>query len=345
MIVETTASNEAESLKSNWKSIDESRSQIAKQVFQLATALSGTKRRQLNSIGQWFDGSGDYEAALERPDVLCFCLPWLETMQSKQTQGPLTEAESVAAIGKGFCKFESNAPAGVNLIPFLYPLIALFAWLAVVTFGSIFILPEFRRMFGEFGISVPTATQRVVSIGSLVEAYWIPFYVTVFLLLAVFIALLRFSQRGQAYSLSWVDRYFCRFRIKLSVWANHMASLLSAGVSETEAIQIAGRCSVSRQLRDNCINFASNSVGDLIDPLKFPLINNSLSLKNRAAKIAILEETGRYYRSVGHVVRGWWMSWLSKSIIVLIFLTLLFLVASIFMPLISIVSGLSGWIV
>ena len=163
MIIETTASNEAESLKSNWKSIDESRSQIAKQVFQLATALSGTKRKQLNSIGQWFDGSGDYEAALERPDVLCFCLPWLETMLSKQTQGPLTEAESVAAIGKGFCKFESNAPAGVNLIPLLYPLIAFLAWLAMVTFGSIFILPEFRRMFEEFGIELP-ATRRESSI-------------------------------------------------------------------------------------------------------------------------------------------------------------------------------------
>ena len=341
MIVETTASNEAESLKSNWKSIDESRSQIAKQVFQLATALSGTKRRQLNSIGQWFDGSGDYEAALERPDVLCFCLPWLEAMLSKQTQGPsLTEVESVAAIGKGFCKFESNAPAGVNLIPFLYPLIAFLAWLAMVTFGSIFILPEFRRMFEEFGIELPATTKGVLNIGSWVEANWIPCYAILLICLAVFMAVLQFSQRGSAYSLSWLDRFCCRFRIKLSVWANHMASLLSAGVSEMEAIQIAGRCSASRLLRDSCINFVSNDDTDLVNPLQYPLINNSLSLKNRSAKIAILEETGRYYRLVGHVVRGWWLSWLSKAIVFLIFATVVVVMLSVFSPLMSLGSGL-----
>ena len=58
-------------------------------------------------------------------------------------------------------------------------------------------------------------------------------------------AFLRFSQRNKAYSLNWFDRSFARFRTKLSVWASHFASLLSAGVDEKEAIQIAARCSTS----------------------------------------------------------------------------------------------------
>ncbi len=342
MNIQSNTNSETESLKNHWKLIDESRSQIAKQIFKLAGAVSGSKRRQLNSIGQWFDRSQDYEAALERPDVLCFCLPWLEAMLSKQARAPLTESESVAAIGEGFCKFESSAPSGVNLIPFLYPMIALLVWLAMVTFGSIFVLPEFREMFDEFGITLPLATERIFGLGRWVEAYWMYFYVILFLLLIIFVAVIRFSQRGRAYSLSWLDRRFCRFRIQLSVWANHVASLLSAGVSDAEAIQIAGRCSASKQLRENSTNFVPGGDQDFIDPFKFPLINNSLSLKNRAAKIAILEETGRYYRSVGHVVRGWWLSWLSKSIAVLILSTVGTVIASMFMPLISIISGLTG---
>ena len=108
-----------------------------------------------------------------------------------------------------------------------------------------------------------------------------------------------------------------------------------------EAIQIAGRCSASRLLRDSCINFVSNDDTDLVNPLQYPLINNSLSLKNRSAKIAILEETGRYYRLVGHVVRGWWLSWLSKAIVFLIFGTVVVVVLSVFSPLMSLVSGLT----
>jgi len=82
------------------------------------------------------------------------------------------------------------------------------------------------------------------------------------------------------------------------------------------------------------VAFAENPKHNLLDPGRYPLIYNSFSLNDRPAKIAILEETARYYR--------WWLAWLSKAIIFLIGAVLLYVVASMFLPLLSIISGLTG---
>lgn len=329
------------SLESHWALIDRSRSVMAKRIESLAATLSGPRQRQLRSVGRWLKGSQNYEAALERPDVLYFCQAWLEASLGKPNDEPLNETEMIAAIGKGYCKFEASAPAPRNLTPFLYPMLALFVWLSIVAFGSVFVVAEFRNMYDEFGIELPLATERVMGIGSWFEANWRWFFALLVLLPIAFLISLRFSQRGRPYSLSWFDRRFSRFRIQLSVLASHVASLLAVGVGETEAIKIAGQCSSNQRLRMNCKQFSSGSQKYLIEPEKYPLINNSLSLKNRAAKIAILEETGRYYRSVGQAVQGWWLAWISKAIIVLIVFTVFFVATSLYMPMFSIVSGLT----
>ena len=330
----------ANSLQSHWESIERSRSVMAKQVRSLAGTLSGPRRRQLRSIARWLAGSQGYDAVLERPDVLCFCTAWLDALLAKSNEDPLTSLEMTAAIGKGYCKFEASAPSPRNLTPFLYPALALFAWLSMVVFGSIFILPEFRAMYEEFGIELPGATVRVLVVGMWFERNWRWILVVLVFLPIVLLISSRISQWGRAYSLSWFDRRFCKFRIQVSVWANHVASLLAAGVGDTEAIQVAGRCSDSSRLKVGSKEFLKKAQKYLVDPSGYPLINNSLSLKNRAAKIAILEETGRYYRAVGQVVQGWWLAWLSKAILFNIYATVGFVLWSLYKPLISIISGL-----
>lgn len=331
----------ANSLQSHWESIERSRSVMAKHVRSLAGTLSGPRRKQLRSIGAWLAGSQGYDAVLERPDVLCFCTAWLDALLAKPNEDPLTALEATAAVGKGYCKFEASTPSPRNLTPFLYPALALFAWLLMVVFGSIFILPEFRAMYEEFGIELPGATVRVLVVGMWFERNWRWILVVLVFLPIVLLISSRISQWGRAYSLSWFDRRFCKFRIQVSVWANHVASLLAAGVGDTEAIQVAGRCSDSSRLKVGSKEFLKGAQKYLVDPSGYPLINNSLSLKNRAAKIAILEETGRYYRAVGQVVQGWWLAWFSKAIIFMIYATVGFVLWTLYAPLISIISGLT----
>ena len=330
----------ANSLQSHWESIERSRSVMAKQVRSLAGTLSGPRRRQLRSIGAWLAGSQGYDAVLERPDVLCFCNAWLDALSAKPNEDPLTALEATAAVGKGYCKFEASAPSPRNLTPFLYPALALFAWLLMLVFGSIFILAEFRAMYDEFGIDLPWTTQCILGMGEWFERNWRRIAVVMVVLSIVLLIFLRFGQRGRAYSFSWFDRRFCAFRIQVAVWANHVASLLAAGVGEAEAIQVAGRCSDSSRLRNGSKEFLKGAQKYLVDPSGYPLINNSLSLKNRAAKIAILEETGRYYRAVGQVVQGWWLAWFSKAIIIMIYVTVGFVFWTLYKPMISIISGL-----
>ena len=331
-----------DSLKNHWGLIEKSRATMAKEISLLADSLSGPRAKQLTSISHWLSVSGDYEAVLERPDVLCFCQPWVNAMLSKPNQETLNDFEIAAAIGAGFCLFENNAPMPRDLTPFLYPMIAFLSWLAIVTFGSIFVLPSFREMFTEFGIEVPWSTQFFIRMGGLLEENWIPFFAILLLVPVTLWILLRFSQRGKAYSLNWLDRRFARFRTKLSFWASHVARLLDAGVNENEAIQIAGRCSESKLLKFRCDVFVKEKGSRLLDPTSYPLISNSLLLSSKPAKIAILEETARYYQSLSGVVNSWWLAWLSKAILFLIVATLFLAITSLFMPLISIVSGLTG---
>ena len=330
------------SLKNNWELIDKSRTSMAKEIASLADSLSGPRERQLKSISRWLNSSQGYDAVLERPDVLCFCQPWVDALVSKPNQESLNKFEAAAAIGIGFCKFENNAPTPRDLTQFLYPAIMFLALLAMITFGSIFLLPHFRKMFAEFGIELPFWTRRIIEWGMWFEAYWMFVFAVVLLLPLVFLIFLRFSQHGEAYSLNWLDRRFARFRTKLSLWATHLASLLSAGVSETEAIQIAGRCSTSANLQDRCDAFAKDPIQGFLDPAEYPLINNSLSLKDRAAKIRILEETARYYQSVSRIVQSWWLTWLAKAILWAILAMLGFVIFSLFAPIISIISGLTS---
>ena len=342
MSIQNQDSQSQTSLQKNWSLVDESRSTMAKEIKSLANSISGPRSRQLKSVSGWLKGSRGFEEALERPDVLCFCQPWVDAILSKPDREPLSEFEITTAIGVGFCKFDNTAPLPRDLTPFMYPLIAFLAWLAMLAFGSVFLLPHFRTMFEEFGIELPWSTQFIIRVGLWFEASWMLLFNIVILGPILLWMFLRFSQVGKAYSLNWLDRKLSKFRTKLSIWATHVAGLLAAGVSETQAIQIAGRCSSSSMLEARCDDFVQDRNQSLLDPARYPLINNSLSLSNKAAKIRILEETARYYQSVSRIVQSWWLTWLSKAILVLIVATLLFVISSLFAPLISIVSGLTG---
>jgi len=329
-----------DSLKHHWELIEESRTAMAKEIKAIARSLTGPRSRQLNSVSRWLKGSQGYEALLERPDVLCFCQPCVDAILKKPNQEPLSELEMAAAIGVGFCKFENSAPMPCDMTPFWYPAFAFLAWLIMITFASIFLLPNFREMFEEFGIQLPLATQFILEMGKWFEANWLTLFALIVQLPLALLFFLWLSQRGSAYSLNWLDRRLTRFRTKISFWATHVATLLSVGVSETDAVQIAGRCSASSILQARCDAFAQDRMQDLLDPSRYPLVNNSLLLKDKAAKIRILEETARYYQAVSRIVQSWWLAWLSKAILVLIALTIFILVFSLFAPMLSITSGL-----
>jgi hypothetical protein len=341
MTMQTPATPNENSLENNWGLIESSRSQMSTRIARLADSMSGIRAKQLRSISRWLSGSGGFVAALERPDVLCFCQPWVEAVLVKPEQGQLSDADKVAAISKGVCKFEIGAASPVSLTPFVYPTVAFLAWTLLIAFGSIFVLPGFEEMYAEFGIELPRTTLITFAVGRWFRSYWILFFAVMLLVPIVSWVLLKISQQNTSYSLGWIDRRLVRFNTKLSFWVNHVANLLTAGVDDSDAIRIAGRCSASTRLQGVCNGYSCQE-GDHLLPATYPLINNSLLLKNRVAKIAILEETARYYRSHGRVVQGWWLAWLGRAIVVLMWLTIAVSATSLFMPLISIVSGLTG---
>ncbi len=78
----------------------------------------------------------------------------------------------------------------------VYPAVVIFVAVAILTFIMVMIIPKFKKIFDEFGLQLPWATQTLIKISTWVKDYWyfIPMFpVGVYLL----IKLIRMTQSGR----------------------------------------------------------------------------------------------------------------------------------------------------
>jgi hypothetical protein len=330
-----------ESLQANWGLVDGSRKQLAAKVVAIAESVSGGRRLQLRSVGRWLNSDGGYEQVLKRPDVINFCLPWVKSLKAK-ANGPLSDVEADQVARLGFCRFCRDAPEPRSLVPFIYPICAILFGMLVLGFASFTILPTFEQMFKEFGIELPRATKLLFFVGRLTRQYWWIAIVIFCVASTTTWIFTRLSQRQSVYSRSWIDWLLDSMRPAVANWTGHLATLLNAGVAERSAVQVASECSAVSSLRSTKIDDQSYTSSGWLDQKRFALVNETLTIEDRSAKAAMLREVAVYYRSISATVGGWWLKVFAQFITWQIALAILFTVASLFMPLISIISGLTG---
>mgnify|MGYP002784166219 FL=1 len=78
----------------------------------------------------------------------------------------------------------------------VYPAVVIFVAVAILTFIMVMIIPKFKKIFDEFGLQLPWATQTLIKISTWVKDYWyfIPLFpVGVYLMLK----LIRMTQSGR----------------------------------------------------------------------------------------------------------------------------------------------------
>lgn len=332
-------------LEERWPAIQSNREAITSAINELAKSESGGGSKQLSVLGRWFGKERSYEDALKRPDVLAVCLALTSLTEDKRDHFSGTDIR--AAVRSGFSSIVHNGSVSQHLLrAMMYPFLILMGGVFLAIFFSVFVSPHFEEMYEEFGIALPTVTLWVLdSAGFMRRWAW----VLVFWLfggMALFWIFNYLDNKRRQSHMSWLDNRFLSTRDALAGWAWHISLLLQSGVAQPQAIWNAGFAVGKARLKEQSVRWSQRKEADPYEPYflksKFSLLNHALMLPPSNGKVKLLQRVAAYYRSRNRNMGQWWIGWLSFALYWLVGFIAFICVLSIFMPMMAIVSGLTG---
>jgi len=234
----------------------------------------------------------------------------------------------------------------------VYPAVVIFVAVAILTFIMVAIIPKFKKIFDEFGMTLPWATSKLITISNWMAEFWwtIPLFPMSLYLL---IKLIRMSKSGN-FALDrmilWVP--VVGSLVEKTVVARTMrtlGTLISSGVPILEAISIV-RETANHAVFERMFQriFESIREGDTIaEPLKQSQLVEDMVV----GMVEVGEETGDldtmlfkisdfYDEQVDTLVKSL-ISLLEPMMIVFLGFTIGGIVISLFLPLIKLLEGLS----
>jgi len=297
-------------LQVNWEAIQSKRQELVAALEQMSANFPKEGRKRLSSLISWFSHPRDFEEALVRADVLAVCVPLCKSLQ---LNGELGESDVATAVRVGFCSIGHNDAGSRQLLKALaYPAIVLLAAGMVAIFLSVFVVPEFEKMFREFGIELPAMTKFVFEFANSVRIWGLFLLIWVALAFGITWYLNRISARRRPDGLGWLDLWMQSSRNALADWAWHISLLLESGLPQSLAIPKACRFAGKSWLRENSRFWAqaetANSPSGAASPQpdlrsmryltnpKYQLLDHALTVPNSDGKIRLLQEVAMYYR-------------------------------------------------
>ena len=238
---------------------------------------------------------------------------------------------------------------------FAYPLVIFGSAILMFVFLSITVIPTFEKMFREFELKLPFATRSVLSMSRPIREQ--PFLTCLSILAALVVVW------GLRRLFHWIRRemewnwFFGSLstgstgNVKaMARFTSTLAELLNIGAPLQEAILIAGRSSQSTQFR-HASRVLSRDIGtsekfryDSAVAHNFPsLVVQALEAgPNGGPSIALLRQVSNIYFDRVRLRFSWSEGFLAPLSIIGIGLCIGYVVIAIFMPLISLITGLSG---
>jgi type II secretory pathway component PulF len=205
-------------------------------------------------------------------------------------------------------------------------------------------------MFRSFDLEVPALTSLLILLSHLVRDYG--------LIVASLIVLSGLAAWGGAWwqekygEGSWRSRLLARYRSdleSLADWASQVAALIDAGLSQPDAIRTAGDASEKQWLSDTSQAWSETVRGGGTPKDEFLYIRGrachllayALQLPDAEQQSAMLGEVSRIYRGRDQQRSGWWIDWFAQASVVVVGVAVGFVVLALFLPLVSLVSGLT----
>lgn len=253
-------------------------------------------------------------------------------------------------------RLQLKRPAGWwgLLRSFSYPLLVGLVALAVMYVFSAFIIPIFKTMFEEFELKLPGPTQAAFSIASFIANYTILAVGELLVSIGVVIGVLKFT----GFVLDHLERNrliaFLRLGTKKNLgamarWTGALSELLAIGTPEPLAVTTAGIASQRPWLKQQSVRLAQEVAGTgyrwserwyARSFARSAIV--ALDLHSEGiASASLLRDLAQSYAirwcGRGDIFYGWMGPILMLFIAKLIF----FIVVSLFMPLISLITSLS----
>jgi len=234
----------------------------------------------------------------------------------------------------------------------VYPAVVIFVAVAILTFIMVAIIPKFKKIFDEFGLTLPWATQTLIKISVWMSEFWwtIPLFPAGLYFLAKALRMTKAGNYALDRATLWIP--VVGDLVEKTIVARTMrtlGTLISSGVPILEAIFIVKE-TANNAVFERMFQRVLESIreGDTIaDPLKEARLVDDMVVN----MIEVGEETGDldtmlykisdfYDEQVDNVVKSL-ISLLEPIMIVFLGFTIGAIVISLFLPLIKLLEGLS----
>lgn len=234
----------------------------------------------------------------------------------------------------------------------VYPAVVIFVAVAILTFIMVAIIPKFKKIFDEFGLTLPWATQTLIKISVWMSEFWwtIPLFPATLYFLAKLLRMTRAGNYALDRAVLWIP--VVGMLVEKAIVARTMrtlGTLIGSGVPILEAISIV-RETANNAVFERMFQRVLESIreGDTIaDPLKQARIVDDMVVN----MVEVGEETGDldtmlykiadfYDEEVDNLVKSL-ISLLEPIMIVFLGFTIGAIVISLFLPLIKLLEGLS----
>jgi type IV pilus assembly protein PilC len=234
----------------------------------------------------------------------------------------------------------------------VYPAVVIAVAIGILTFIMVAIIPKFKKIFDEFGMTLPWATQKLIAVSNWMSEYWwtIPLFPMGLYLLAKILRLTRWGNYALDRALLWIP--IIGELVEKTIVARTMrtlGTLVSSGVPILEALTIVKETS-NNAVFERMFQRVFESVreGDTIaDPMRESRLVDDMVVN----MIEVGEETGDldtmlykiadfYDEWVDNLVKSL-LSLLEPIMIVFLGFTIGAIVISLFLPLIKLLEGLS----
>ncbi|QDU22049.1 type II secretion system F family protein [Urbifossiella limnaea] len=234
----------------------------------------------------------------------------------------------------------------------VYPAVVIFVAVAILTFIMVAIIPKFKKIFDEFGLTLPWATQTLIKVSTWMSDYWwtIPMFpLSVYLL----IKLIRLSRAG-TYALDrallWVP--ILGDLIEKTIVSRTMrtlGTLISSGVPILEAINIVKE-TANNAVFERMFQRVLESIREgetIADPLRESrlvddMVTNMVEVGEETGDLdTMLYKVADFYDELVDTLVKSLISLLEPIMIVFLGFTIGAIVISLFLPLIKLLEGLS----
>lgn len=329
-----------ETPQQRWERVCERREAFADLIDQMAKSQPRAYRKRIRDVSTFFRRDGSYDAAIVQPNVVAIAHPLLNVSGREA----LSDDQLAKAVSDGFSSLsfpQSNIERISQMM--IYPALIVIAVCCMYLGFAFFLAPEFESMFKEFGIELPSVTSGLLGVARFVRniGWLIGIVLIVFLLLSVW--WLR-SPGAFISRFEVLGKLFENERQTMAGLAFHAAQLRSVGLSAKQAFAVANFAAGQTSRAPDTSNDQPNAKATpriALTP-RYSLLEMALQQPANYANDRMLLEVAECYRRRVVTTSGWWIQWLLFGFQWLVYGCALLMVAVMFLPLISIVSGLTG---